>query len=132
MSPTTSQQVDLNRNASFTCITRGLAQWVINGSRNETSATIYPSDGQTVTPLHGRGFFFLYQQHSNGTINNTLIVLGSFENNNTEIDCQAFDNTAPAPTTTTPALLTVVGMCIILHTQMLVWWLIAECISAKL
>ena len=110
-SPPSSQEVSLNRNASFTCITMGLAKWVINGSHTETKTTIYPADRHT--QLKNRGFLFLNQQLSNNSFNYTVIVLGSFQNNNTEVDCQIFSSTSLVPTTT-PALLTVIGMLAII------------------
>ena len=113
LSPPTSQEVILNRNTSFTCTsTTNKIKWVINGSHNGTKVTIYPSDWQD--PIPNRSISHTQDQLSDDTFINILVVLGSFENNNTEIDCQIYGTTQPA-TETTPALLTVIGIKLCTH-----------------
>ena len=104
LSPPTAQEVILNRNASFNCTTAGSAKWVIRGSHDDTI-----KGGQDVPPeLHKRGFIPHWTPLSNNKYFNELTVLGSIENNNTEIDCQLKrGQTEP----TVPVMLTVIGKC---------------------
>ena len=105
MSSTTSQEVILNTNATFICNSTVHVKWVINGSFPEA---IYPSDSDSVPlRLRDRGFVPVPHQQSSTSniIVNILRVLGSDENNNTEIDCQPKSGSE----TNQPALLTVIG-----------------------
>ena len=106
ISPPSAQDVILNRNASFTCITALSThiKWVINGSQSE-AMYIYPSDASAVPPLlHDRGFISnILQQET--TITHVLIVNGTLANNGTEIDCQLKNGNEP----TLPVHLTVHG-----------------------
>ena len=104
-----AQSVVLNRNASFTCTTSYDAKWVINGSHSDTMVIILPIDG-VPEKLSERGFItFSSPRESNDDVyNTTLIVLGSLENNNTEIDCQP--KLGQTEVDVPPATLTVIGM----------------------
>ena len=99
-----SQNVPLNESATFPCITEKPAtvEWWING----TSYLILP--GSIPPSLRSRGFM-LYNNITE-FINSTLTVLGSLENNNTEIMCKlrnALENST--------AKLTILGMPIVYH-----------------
>ena len=109
ISPPNAQDVILNRNATFTCITEISThiKWVINGSQSEA---IYPSDidGSSAVPplLRDRGFrsnILISPQERNITYR--LIVNGTLANNGTEIDCQLKNGHVP----TLPVHLTVHG-----------------------
>ena len=84
----------LNQNASFTCNTTVPAKWLIN--KNET---IYTTNHPPVPDeLSNRGFVLSVVARSMETLNfvTKLIVFGSFQNNQTEIDCwKLLDNTEP-------------------------------------
>ena len=72
--------------------------------------TIVPVNG--VPPeLSTRGFIILSstRESHDDIFNNTLIILGSLENNNTEIDCQT--KLGQSDVDVLPATLTVIGMC---------------------
>ena len=103
------QSVVLNSNASFTCTTSYATKWVINGSHNETMVTLLPVNG-VPKELSERGFitFSSPRESDDDVYNNTLIVLGSLENNNTEIDCQL--KLGQTEVDVPPATLTVIGM----------------------
>ena len=105
-----AQSVVLNSNASFTCTTSYDAKWVINGSHSETMVTILPIEGVS-EELGERGFiiFSLPRESDDDIFNNTLIILGSLENNNTEIDCQP--KLGQSEVDVPPATLTVIGIC---------------------
>ena len=106
-----AQSVVLNSNASFTCTTSYDAKWVINGSHSETMVTILPIEG-VPAQLSERGFsiFSSPRESDDDVYNNTLIVLGSLENNNTEIDCQPKLEQTEVDVPPATVTLTVIGM----------------------
>ena len=69
--------------------------WVITGSRDgEGSKAIHPLDGNPVPlVLQQRGFESEHQVLDEGVLTLSLKVLGSEENNQTEISCKLVDET---------------------------------------
>ena len=98
-----SQDVPLNEYATFHCFTDAEdVDWWINGSY-----PIFPSE-DIPTWLASRGFSRFYASYNNTVYNSTLRVLGSFENNNTEITCQLIESRENST-----AKLRIIGMLIV-------------------
>ena len=98
-----SQDVPLNEYATFHCFTDADAavDWWINASDQITFEHI-------PTSLVSRGFSRFYASYNNTVYNSTLRVLGSFENNNTEITCQLIESRESST-----AKLRIIGMLIV-------------------